>query len=257
MWNPDLYRKFGAERDRPFFDLLSQVHAEDPRRVADLGCGPGNLTATLLERWGNARVTGVDSSREMLEKAGAHAVPGRLEFNHADLRDYRPDAPLDVLVSNATLQWVPEDHATIVPRLADLVAPGGWFAFQVPGNFDAPSHTILADLRSSPRWAGLVGENADRAGGVKAPEAYLAMLAPLGFAVNAWETTYLHVLSGEDAVLEWVKGTALRPVLNALNAEQQSEFLEAYGARLRDAYPRREFGTVLPFRRVFVVARRD
>lgn len=254
MWSPEQYRKFADERSRPFFDLLARVDA-DPRLVADLGCGPGDLTASLLARWPAARVWGVDSSSEMLERARALEEPGRLEFVLADLRDWEPQAPLDLVVSNATLQWLP-DHEALIPRLAGMVAPGGTIAFGVPGNFEAPSHTILAELRSSSRWRERAGEGATRSGAVQSPAWYLGRLAGLGFAVDAWETTYLHVLPGENAVLEWVKGTALRPVLAALTAAEGAEFLSEYGTRLREAYPQRPHGTVLPFRRLFVVARR-
>lgn len=259
MWDPLQYQRYSAERDRPFFDLLAQVGAEAPRRVADLGCGTGQLTASLLERWSEARVTGVDASAEMLAQAAPLSQPGRLDFVQADLRAWTPDAPLDVLVSNAALQWVP-DHQALIPHLASLIAPGGWLAFQQPRNYDAPSHTILAGLRADPRWAErLQGARGEAQTGVlmaQRGEWYAAQLAPLGFTVNAWETEYLHLLQGEDAVLEWVKGTALRPVLAALDGAEQAEFLAEYGARLRAAYPARPFGTPFPFRRLFVVARR-
>ncbi len=257
MWDPDQYRRYGSERDRPFFDLLGQVCADQPRRVVDLGCGPGNLTATLVDRWPTARVTGVDSSAEMLARAQQHALPGRLDFVQADLSTWVPDVRPDVLVSNAALQWAP-DHEALIPRLASLVAPGGWFAIQVPRNFDAPSHAILNDLRAEPHWAA-------RLSGGRGPQDmadqmredgvwYTERLAALGFTVNTWETSYLHLLGGDDPVLEWVKGTALRPVLAALTTDEQRDFLQEYGARLRTAYPARNFGTPFPFLRLFVVA---
>jgi len=256
MWDADVYQRYAGERARPFHDLVARVRAEQPRQVVDLGCGPGDQTATLLERWPEATVTGVDSSPEMVAAAQAAAVPGRLSFVRGDLREWEPAAPVDVLVSNATLQWVP-DHLDLLPRLVDALSGQGWLAFQVPGNFRAPSHALLAELRQSPRWRERVGQGADRALAVHEPEVYLEVLAQAGLAVDAWETTYLHVLPGPDAVLEWTRGTALRPVLAALDDGEQAEFLDTYGALLREAYPRRAYGTVLPFRRIFVVAHRS
>jgi trans-aconitate 2-methyltransferase len=254
VWNPEQYSRYSDERSRPFFDLTCRIATEDPRSVVDLGCGSGELTLSLAGRWPAADVTGIDSSPEMLAKA-SRRENARLRFVRGDIASWIPDAPVDVLVSNAALQWVPE-HETLIPRLASLVAAGGTFAFQVPGNFAAPLHTLLADLRSSDRWVAKVGEGARRDLAVLEPEQYLALLAAAGFKVDAWETTYLHVLDGEDAVLEWVKGTALRPVLARLAPLEAEHFPSEYRALLREAYPRREFGTVLPFRRIFAVATR-
>jgi trans-aconitate 2-methyltransferase len=253
MWNPEQYGKFGEARSRPFFDLLAQVSLANPRHIADLGCGPGALTVFLAERWPRARVWGVDTSQEMLERAEAYAIPGRLGFVKADLSSWEPPERLDLLVSSATLQWVP-DHEALIPHLASLVRDGGALAFAVPGNFTAPSHALLAGLRQSPRWRDKLGEGAVRELAVKELGWYFETLTSLGMKVNAWETTYLHVLTGEDAVLEWTKGTALRPVLEALDEDEREAFVSEYGALLREAYPRRAYGTLLPFRRLFVVA---
>ncbi|WP_019009968.1 methyltransferase domain-containing protein [Deinococcus aquatilis] len=259
MWNPQQYLQFQQERDRPFFDLLAQVQPQTPpHTVADLGCGTGHLTAALAKRWPEATVLGLDSSAEMLSKA-AYAGPN-LTFQQADLREWQSAAPLEVLFSNAALQWV-DDHARLIPRLAGLVAAGGTFAFQVPGNFEAPSHILLAEVLSRPRWANLQAESRDKATlGAFGPAQYTALLAPLGFTVNAWETTYLHLLpalpDGANAVLEWVKGTALRPVLAQLDGAEAAEFLAEYGSELARAYPVQDYGTPFPFRRVFVVARK-
>ena len=255
MWDPDVYQRYARERGRPFDDLVAQVRAQAPRTVVDLGCGPGDRTATLLQRWPGAVVTGVDSSPEMVADATGRAVPGRLEFVQADLRTWRSPEPVDVVLSNATLQWLP-DHLDLLPALVDAVAPGGWLAFQVPADFAGPSHALLAAQRLSTRWRDLVGAGADRALAVHEPAVYLAALADLGLAVDVWETTYLHLLAGEDAVLEWTRGTALRPVLAALDEGEQAEFLAEYGAALRASYPRQPHGTVLPFRRIFAVAQR-
>jgi trans-aconitate 2-methyltransferase len=255
MWNPDQYQRYADERSRPFFDLLGRVRSANPGAIADLGCGPGNLTVSLLERWPDAHVWGVDSSTKMLESAQSLEQSGRLEFVQADLREWNAPEPLDLLVSNAALQWVP-DHQHLIPHLAGLIAPDGWLAVQMPGNFDAPSHTTLADLCSSPRWAAQLGHLNDTPRTWETLPWYTRTLIELGFNVDAWETTYLHVLHGQNPVLEWVKGTALRPVLAVLQPEDQAAFLADYGSRLLEAYPVTLHGTILPFRRVFFVAER-
>jgi len=252
MWDAGQYLRFGGERARPFFDLVAQVRATGPRYVADLGCGPGNLTAALAGRWPGATVTGVDNSAEMIAAARA-TVPAaaNLSFEVGDVRDWHPERPVDVLVCNAVLQWVP-GHDEILLRWADLLAPGGWLAFQLPGNFDQPSHQIVKEMACSPRWRAPLADAAlNRQAGD--PAEYVALLARPGFEVDAWETSYLHVLHGENPVLEWTKGSTLRPVLSALDAEQADAFLREYGERVRDAYHPHPFGTVFPFRRVFAV----
>jgi trans-aconitate 2-methyltransferase len=254
-WDPEQYLQYADERGRPFFDLLARVDADDPRLVVDLGCGPGNLTRTLVDRWPGAHVLGIDSSVDMVSRANAVAVPGRLDFVCADLRDWTPTDRPDVIVSNATLQWVP-DHSDEVARWTGLLAPAGWLAFQVPGNFDEPSHTILHELADDARWRSRLSGDVLAWASVRQPPEYLTLLADLGLRVDAWETTYLHVLPGDDAVLEWLKGTGARPVLEALDEPARAEFLAEYGARLRSAYPKQHFGTVRPFRRIFVVAQR-
>jgi trans-aconitate 2-methyltransferase len=247
-WDPERYLTYADERGRPFVELVARIGATAPRRVVDLGCGPGNLTALLKERWPEAEVGGLDSSPEMV--AAADRVAG-VDFSVGDLRTWRPAAPVDVLVSNATLQWVP-GHLDLLPDLVGHVAPGGWLAFQVPGNFDEPSHTIRRDLAADSRYAAFTA-------GVATPDAhdaatYLEALAGLGCTVDAWETTYLHVLTGEDPVFTWVSGTGARPTLQALPDDLRPEFEEEFRRRLREAYPAGPAGVVLPFRRVFVVA---
>lgn len=255
MWDAGQYLRFGGERARPFFDLVAQVGATSPRYVADLGCGPGNLTAALAERWPGATVTGVDNSAEMIAAVRA-TVPTavNLSFEVGDVRDWQPGRPVDVLVCNAVLQWVP-GHDEILLRWAGQLAPGGWLAFQLPGNFDQPSHQIVKEMARSPRWrAPLANATLNRQAGD--PAEYVALLARPGFEVDAWETSYLHILHGDNPVLEWTKGTTLRPVLSALDAEQADAFLREYGERVRDAYHPHSFGTVFPFRRVFAVVHR-
>ncbi|KWW99095.1 Trans-aconitate 2-methyltransferase [Carbonactinospora thermoautotrophica] len=246
MWDPQQYLKYRDERARPFHDLLARVQAEHAEYVVDLGCGPGNLTATLAERWPAARVLGIDSSPQMIEAAQRHAVPGRIEFRVQDLRGWQPARAPDVVVANAVFQWVP-GHLDLLPRLVRAVRPGGWLAFQVPANFTAPSHEILRAIAAR-RALAIDWPNSHE------PQEYLDALARLGCAVDVWETTYHHVLPGDDAVLEWVKGTGARPVLEALAEAERAEFLAEYGAALRQAYPKQPYGTVLSFRRVFAVA---
>jgi trans-aconitate 2-methyltransferase len=255
MWDPEQYLRYAGERGRPFFDLISRVQAETPSFVADLGCGPGNLTAVLAQRWPGAEVLGIDNSPEMI--GSALAGPGRqrrLSFELADVRGWQAHQPVDVIVSNAVLQWVP-DHLDVIAKWPAMLSPGGWLAFQLPGNFDQPTHAILLDLVRSDRWQPLLsGVRLNRQ--AHHPGEYLDLLAGAGCRVDAWETTYLHVLAGPDPVVEWYRGTGLRPVLAALGDEQAEEFVEEYGGRVRAAYPAAPYGTVLPFRRVFVVAQR-
>ncbi|THA26031.1 trans-aconitate 2-methyltransferase [Streptomyces sp. RKND-216] len=262
-WDPAQYARYADHRTRPLRDLLARVPDPPPGRadaprVADLGCGPGAPTALLAERWPAAHITGYDSSPAMLARAAAYAGPtaggGTLGFVHADLADWRPVQPHDVLFSNAALQWWP-GHPEALPAYVDALVPGGTLAFQVPGNFDAPSHVLLHELRNTPRWRDRLGAPA-RTDAVLQPAAYAAALAPLGCDVDAWETTYVQILHGEDAVLEWTKGTALRPVLGRLADDPQAydAFLAEYAAALRAAYPPTPHGTLFPFRRVFVVA---
>ena len=270
MWDATQYLRFGGERARPFFDLLARVGAELPRYVVDMGCGPGNLTGLLAERWPSAAVCGVDNSPQMIEAArrrvpaaalrssqpgpvATSSAPG-LSFVLDDIRHWEPQSLPDVIVSNAVLQWVP-GHRELLLRWAGQLAAGGWLAVQVPGNFDQPSHTILREMAASARWRPLLRDvelNRQSAD----PADYAELLAGAGCEVDAWETTYLHILPGEDPVLEWYKGTGLRPVLAALDADQAAGFVAEYGARLREAYPPGPFGTFFPFRRVFAVAHR-
>lgn len=250
-WDPDRYLTYADERGRPFVDLVSRIGAEAPARVVDLGCGPGNLTRLLADRWPGATVTGLDSSPQMIEAARRH-VPG-IGWEVADLRDWQPEEPVDVVVSNATLQWV-HGHLDLLPRLVAAVAPGGWFAFQVPANFDEPSHTIRAELAALPAYAEHTA-GADHPASHD-PAVYYDALAALGCDVDVWETTYLHVLRGPDPVFTWVSGTGARPTLQALPDDLVPRFEEEFKARLAAAYPARADGTVLlPFRRVFAVAR--
>ncbi len=250
-WDPQQYARYGSERNRPFFDLVGQVGASAPGSVVDLGCGPGELTATLAARWPDATIRGLDSSPEMIEQTAAYASDA-VSFELADAASFSA-LGVDVVVSNALLQWVP-GHQELLTRWSAELADGGWLAFQVPDNFTSPSHVLMRELAESARWSGQLTGVLRHADATAPIEDYLALLASCGLRVNAWQTTYQHVLAGDDPVLEWVRGTGLRPVLAALPAEDAAEFESSYASMLRSAYPRREFGTVFPFRRSFVVA---
>jgi trans-aconitate 2-methyltransferase len=253
MWDPATYLLFSDERSRPFDALVRRIGATAPRAVVDLGCGPGQLTTSLARRWPQARITGIDSSPHMIESA-REGISEQVFFELGDVETWQPTEPVDVLISNATLQWVP-DHRSLLPRFVEALASDGWLAFQVPGNFAEPSHALLRSLASDPRFA-------EATESVRYPDAwdaatYLADLAAFGCRVDAWETTYQHVLQGDDAVFRWISGTGARPVLQALDGRQRNDFVDEYKAALRAAYPPQSFGTVLPFRRVFVVAQRQ
>ena len=248
-WHPAQYLLFGDHRTRPARDLLAAIPAEAPGDVVDVGCGPGNSTSLLVERWPEAGVVGVDSSPAMIERARG-SLPG-IRFFEADLREWRPPAPVDVVFSNATLHWL-DDHPPVLAHVLGWLAPGGTLAVQMPANFDQPSHSIMRELAASPRWRARVG-GVLRAGPVAAPEEYWRLLGSLG-SVDIWTTEYLQVMEGENPITDWVRGTSLRPVLDRLGDEAGAEFVAEYADRVREAYPRQADGTTLfPFRRIFIV----
>lgn len=260
-WNPEQYLKFADERARPFQDLIGRVQTPDPRQVVDLGCGAGNVTRTLLDHWPRARVLGIDNSADMIAAAAAHASK-RLYFEVGDVTVWRPTEPVDVIVSNAVLHWIP-GHVDRFPMWIGALAPGGTFAFQVPANADPRAAQALSEIAGSPRWAGAftavhrAGALSDDPDVVRAPEVYIDLLGTIGCSVDAWETTYMHVLPGDDPVVEWFRGSGLRPYLDVLKPDDKSEFLAEVRAAFRELFPRRGYGTVLPFRRIFVVARKS
>lgn len=236
-WDPTQYHRFTDLRARPFHELVARIPTTSAVAVVDLGCGTGELTATLAERYPDAAVLGIDSSPDMLAAAAPHAS-SQVSFQLGDLAAYRPQrGSLDVIVANASLQWVPS-HDTLLPVLAAALDDGGTLAFQVPVR--GPSF----------------GPGAGPRGGdspVQEPSWYVRTLADLGLTVDAWETTYFHVLPGDDAVFEWFAGTGLRPFLATASDSEVSALKE----RLRSSYPREDFGTILPFPRLFVVANRS
>jgi trans-aconitate 2-methyltransferase len=259
-WDPQQYLKFAGDRGRPFADLLARVAVVHAQRVVDLGCGPGNATATLPERWPDAEVHGIDADPAMIQAASALAGP-RLSFARADVRTWQPAEAVDVIVSNAVLQWVP-GHLDLLPGWIDALRPGGALAFQVPRMSGSPAGRVFSEVAGDLRWR-------ERLAGVRAPtvaasdngtvrptDEYVNLLAGLGCRVDAWETVYYHVLAGTDPVLEWFSGTGLRPYLDALEPDARAGFRAAVAAGLREEYPSHPFGTVLPFRRCFVIAYR-
>ena len=264
-WDPQQYLRHSGHRTRPFLDLLTRIPElpHGPARIADLGCGPGNVTTLLADRWPDARITGFDLSREMLhradqEYAGPTPGGGSLDFRHGDLATWLPEEPYDLIVSNAALQWVP-GHPGSFGAWINGLRPGGTFAFQIPGNFTAPSHALLAELCDTPRWRSRLAGHGARYIHLLEPAEYLARFTALGCEADVWETTYHQLLQGPDPVLDWVKGTALRPVLTALGDDREAAdaFLAEYRDRLRAAYPSGPRGTVFPFRRIFAVARKE
>ncbi|MBI1208493.1 MAG: methyltransferase domain-containing protein [Azospirillum sp.] len=253
-WNPEHYELFAALRRRPARDLIAALPATImPRRIADLGCGGGQLACELAERWPQAEMRGVDSSPAML--ATARARSARVDWIEAALEDWAPAEPLDLIVSNAALHWL-GNHAGLFPRLMAALNPGGVLAVQMPRNFDAPSHTLLRQTAAEAPWAaqlaGVIPEIR-----VHSPTAYCDWLVPHARSLDLWETEYLQVMTGDQPVLAWLKGTTLVPVLDRLPASQAEAFLDRLGAHLAAAYPRRADGlTLFPFRRLFVVATR-
>lgn len=252
-WDPAQYLKFADQRLRPAVELLARVDRDDVTEVYDLGCGAGNVTRLLRDRWPRAHVTGVDSSAEMLQRA-ARDLPD-IEWIAADLATWRPSRSADLIFSNAALHWL-DHHERIFPMLFGTLRSGGVLAVQMPRNFAAPQQTLIGEAAGAGPWRSRL-EALLRAAPVGDPTFYYDLLAASAVRLDIWETEYLHVLQGVDPVMEWTKGSALRPLLSALGPSERSVFEAAYAALLRKAYPRQADGTTLfPFRRLFVVAER-
>jgi trans-aconitate 2-methyltransferase len=252
MRDPVQYSRFSDERSRPFFALLERVPKHLPlKRIVDLGCGSGELTRAIADRWPEAQVTGLDNSPQMLARAGDYAIPGRLDFALGPIEEY--DEPADLIFANAALQWL-GDHPGLFPRLAGLINPGGVLAVQMPFSHVQPSHLLLEETARTGPWAARLSDW--QRFQVQPLSWYVELLMDRGFSVDAWETTYYFVLQGEDPVLEWVKGTSLQPILNRLEDQERTEFAARYAAKLRTAYPPTTQGTVYPFKRIFFVASR-
>lgn len=255
-WSASRYTIFENERTRPVRDLLAAVPTRHPARLADLGCGPGNSTEVLRTRYPDACITAIDSSGEMLTAARAR-LP-EVDFQQTDIAVWRPEAPLDLILANASLQWVP-DHAALLPRLAGFLAPGGSLAIQMPDNQDDPFKTLMRETATDPRWSDRIGhERSTRFADHPVPWYYDLLSASCG-TVNIWRTRYWHVLpDGVDGIVAWFKGSALRPFLAALDEAEQALFLAQYRDALVRAYPVQADGSVLlPMPRLFLVATRQ
>lgn len=252
IWDPKIYSAFSQPRLRPALDLMARIDAPAPARVVDLGCGTGNVTRILAGRWPGAEVVGVDSSAEML--AAAAEGGGAVRWVKGDMAAWNAEQPVDVLFSNAALHWL-DGHETLFPRLAGMVAPGGWLAVQMPHNHYAASHRVMAEAAEAGPWRDRLRPLVGRFP-VGEPALYYRRLAPLAATLDIWETEYLHVLQGEDPVVHWTMGTALRPLLASLEEPERSAYLAEYAGRIAAAYPPEADGrTLFPFRRIFMVAR--
>lgn len=248
-WDPALYLRFSEHRLRPAIDLISRIDHPGPQRIVDLGCGSGGPTLALAERWPDATIVGIDSSSDMLSKAPEH---DRIEWVEGDVAEWAPAEPVDVIFSNATLHWL-DGHESLFPRLMGHLAPGGVLAIQMPRNHAEPTHRRLAETVRSPRWADRVGHLL-REHPVHPPQAYYDLLRPLSSRLDIWETIYQQALTGDDPVANWAKGSVVRPFLDALGDDGENFFAD-YAQRVATDYPPGTDGvTLLPFRRLFVVA---
>ncbi len=268
-WDARQYLKFEAERTRPARDLLAQVPLaaqplSDGALVVDLGCGPGNSTELLGARFPTAEILGLDTSPAMIAAAEARflsdkvpaALSRRTRFARADARTLTLDRPADLIFANAVLQWVP-DHAQLFPHLVSQVKEGGILAVQMPDNLEEPSHVALREAAMAGPWGEKLREAVAERTILPPVGFYYDLLAPRTQRLEIWHTIYNHPLDGADAIVEWMKGTALRPFLDPLEGDEKEAFLAVYGARLREAYPARVDGKVLlAFPRMFLVAQR-
>lgn len=253
-WNAAQYLVFEDERTRPAQDMLARVPLATARRVIDLGCGPGNSTALLVERFGLDAVSGLDSDPGMLQTARAR-LPDT-PFLQADLADWRPDEPVDLLFANAVFQWLP-GHLDLLAALMAHLAPGGVLAVQMPDNLAEPSHLAMEDSGAAGPWADRFSGGRLRRAPLPAPASYLSRLQRLSYRVDVWHTIYYHPMADAAAIVEWVKGTGLRPYLDALDSDERPAFLADYTRRIDRAYPPTAEGMrLLPFPRLFVIAQK-
>jgi len=262
-WNPNQYLKFAEERTQPCRDLAARIAVANVRRVIDLGCGPGNSTAVLAARWPDAEFTGLDSSAEMIERARREyprqrwIARGISEWAaaHDGADDGAGDGPFDVVFSNAALQWV-DDHAAVYPRLLSHVAPGGALAIQIPGNIDALPHRLMREVAASPEWSRWFPPGSVHEWHHHEMDFYYDVLAPAAARLDLWATEYLHILTDAEAIVEWYRGTGMRPFLEVLATDgERQRFAADYLVSLRPHYlPRAAAGVLFPFRRIFLIA---
>jgi trans-aconitate 2-methyltransferase len=257
-WSAQLYLQFESERTRPAADLLARaasIATNTPKIIVDLGCGPGNSTELLTRRFPRADVLGLDSSEDMLANARAR-LPGA-RFEKADVGEWRSEAPVDLIFANAVLQWLP-GHIALMASLVRQLPPEGVLAVQVPDNLDEPSHALMREIAGRAPFRDKLADAKAAREPIGSFDAYYTALAPHCAEVDLWRTTYVHVLSGPEAVVEWVKSTGLRPFLAPLDPAERQAFLAQYGEAIAKAYPRLADGRVLlPFPRLFVVAKRS
>jgi trans-aconitate 2-methyltransferase len=253
-WNPALYRRYEDERTRPAQELLARVPLTGAARVVDLGCGPGNSTELLVQRFSGAAVVGTDNSEAMLVSARERLPQARFELS--DIARWQPELPPDLIYANASLQWVP-DHETLIPRLFAALAPGGLLAIQMPDNRKESTHRLMREVAAEAPWAQAIGD-ADKLRTMLLPiDGYYDLLAADAAQVDVWRTAYQHPMASAAAIVEWVRGTGLKPFVDRLPAELQASYLAAYERRVDAAYPPRADGKrLLAFPRMFIVARR-
>ncbi|TAM89855.1 MAG: trans-aconitate 2-methyltransferase [Candidimonas sp.] len=262
-WSADQYLRFERERTRPARDLLAAVHTQSVHRAADLGCGPGNSTELLATRFPDATITGVDSSGDMLATARRRLLdtpdqrPLKIQLEQADIATWTPPEAVDVILANAALQWIP-DHRALLPRLMGHIAPGGSLAVQMPDNQDEPARRLMRDVAATGPWAGKIADESTTRFPRHPPDWYYTLLRPDASRIDIWRTTYYHVLpGGVAAIVEWFKGSSLRPFLAPLGGDEKKAYLARYLAELRRVYPAQPNGAVLlPFPRLFIVATR-
>jgi trans-aconitate 2-methyltransferase len=253
-WSAKQYVAFESERTRPVRDLLAAVPTTDVRRAVDIGCGPGNSTELLIARYPDAEVTALDSSPDMLDAARTR-LPG-IRIEQVDIDRWDDEGPFDVILANAVLQWLP-DHARLFPRLIAKLAPGGSLAVQMPDNLDESAHRLMREVAAYGSWQKKLADKVSRRAPRQTPEWYYGALYRSCSMVDVWRTTYHHALPGAAAVVEWFKGSGLRPFLDALDEDEQTQYLARYQAAIAQAYPVFDDGTMLlPFPRLFVVATR-
>ncbi|HEX3883746.1 MAG TPA: trans-aconitate 2-methyltransferase [Stellaceae bacterium] len=249
-WDAGQYLRFAGERTRPAVDLVARIGLEAPRRIVDLGCGPGNSTAILRARWPDAELTGIDTSADMLAQARRDHVG--ITFEQGNIAEWQPPLPYDLVFSNAAVQWV-GDHERLIPRLLAAVAPGGNLAVQMPRNHDFATHALMRQVAAEGPWAPRLAGARDPSP-VKPPEFYYDLLAPT-CRVVVWETNYIQIMDSIAAIIDWLRGTGLGPFLARLTQDEQPRFLDRYAELLADAYPRRSDGKImLPYPRLFFIA---
>ena len=258
-WNPALYTRFEDERTRPARDLLARVALQSASLAVDLGCGPGNSTELLVERFPHAAFIGTDNSPSMLASARERLPEAqfpKVRFDLSDIATWQPGTPPDLIYANAALQWVP-DHPTLLPRLLNALAPGGVLAIQMPDNRDEPTHRLMREVAAEPAWAQAIGDYSKLRTELLGLDGYYDLLAPLAGSIDIWRTAYQHPMASPKAIVEWVRSTGLRPFIDPLTPDLRASYLAEYERRIGDAYPQRPDGRrLLAFPRLFIVATR-